>query len=233
MLNASVVFVTLLTNSITTEYSLNTERWVKQLLCVGVAHNDIMILVTPNVNVKRLQKYNVHIHTVPAISVGTKIARYKLTPTKIYLWTLIQYKKVIYYDTDMFFFRNPYECYSLCPIQAKLCVVSDPAANFPKSDPNYFNSGFMILSPSLETFNFLKSNIHIANGKTFSDQDMLNIVFKNTHTFVDSKCNLLHAPDDFPNIAKSKSVVAVHEKFIFFARLIPDNHPIRLCINTN
>lgn len=237
VISQTVIFVTLLTNSVqeSREHSENTERWVQQLLCLNVSATDIMVLVTDDVDAEtktKLKLMGVHIREVTTIKVdGT--ARYERTTTKIYLWTLVEYDKVVYYDSDMWFFKSPSECVCECLVTAELCVVADPAGKWPHSDPNYFNSGFMILKPSMKTFELLRSNIRLAQHQTFGDQDLLNNVFSHNHHFLPSgrKCNFLHAPDDAPNVPRTDNdIVAVHEKVRHMQGLIPSDHWLRSCV---
>ena len=235
MTNATaVIFATLLTSSLreSPEHCSNVERWVKQLLCVDVHRENIAVLVTRNVDtstVTRLRELGARVHTVPVVSVsGT--ARYRRTTTKIYLWTLVQYERIVYYDADMFFFQSPYLCLSACPESAELCAVSDPAATFPRHDPNYFNSGFMVLRPGLKTFQELKRNVHLAVGQTFGDQALFNRIFARRRVLVSKNCNFLHVADDLPGVARSREVVAVHEKVRFMRRLLPRGHRVSRCV---
>lgn len=154
--------------------------------------------------------------------------------TKIWLWSLVTWKKVVYYDSDMFFLKPPWECAAECPDDADLCAVADPLGALlqgHKADYNYINAGFLILKPSRQTFRWLKANVKRAYHRRFPDQDMLNEMFHNNIYTLPKKCNFLHSATDYRGIASSKDVVAVHEKMREMKGMIPQDHFLRRCIH--
>lgn len=149
----------------------------------------------------------------------------------MWLWSLVKWKKVVYYDSDMFFLKPPWECASECPDTAELCAVSDPVGKWPASDPKYINTGFMVIKPSREKFEWLKQHTKMSHHRTFGDQDMLNDVFRENNVKLPKKCNFLHSPDDFRDVARTENdVVAVHEKMGQMRNMIPEGHFLRRCI---
>ena len=233
---AGVVFVTLLSGSSYhgVPYTTNVMNWVKQLQCHGVPNSSILVLVADSVSPADnavVAELGVPLRHVPTIETPAGDARYFTTSTKIWLWDLIQWEKVVYYDSDMFFLRAPWECATECPDSADLCAVSDPAGTWPRSDPKYINTGFLVIKPSKEKFEWLKRNVHKAHNRQFGDQDMLNDLFRDNNIKLPKKCNFLHAPEDYRDVANSRSVVAVHEKMGHMRSMIPPGHFLRKCIS--
>ena len=236
--NTSLVFATLLTTSpdgLLDDYTLMTENFVKQLQCYNVPRDNILVLATSDVPAearRKISRHGVHVRAVPPLSVNAGNARYRNTCSKIWLWKLTNWDRVVYYDSDMVFLQSPVACALKCPVGTNLCAVPDPVGTWPSPDPDYFNSGHMVLSPSRETFDWLKENIGKATGRQFGDQDMLNNMFRNNYTKVHKDCNFLHVLEDLPNFAVSRtSVVAVHEKLRRVTSSIPNKHFLRKCIN--
>mmetsp|Transcript_32891 Transcript_32891/g.86088 ORF Transcript_32891/g.86088 Transcript_32891/m.86088 type:complete len:243 (-) Transcript_32891:21-749(-) len=231
-----VVFVTLLSGGSYhgVSYTQNVVNWVKQLRCHGVPDSSILVLVADSVKPEEhaaMAALRVPLRHVPTVVTPAGDARYHKTSTKIWLWHLTEWKKVVYYDSDMFFLKAPWECAAECPDTADLCAVSDPVGTWPRADPKYINTGFLVIKPSREKFEWLKQNTIKAHHRQFGDQDMLNDLFRDNNVKLPKKCNFLHAPEDFRDIATSKDVVAVHEKMGHMKSMIPANHFLRKCID--
>jgi glycogenin glucosyltransferase len=94
------------------------------------------------------------------------------TFTKIALWHQIQYRKIVYLDADTLPLRAPDELFE----------VAAPFAAAPEIGfPDCFNSGVMVLEPSIEVHAALL--ILAAEGTSFDggDQGLLNIYFEDFH----------------------------------------------------
>jgi hypothetical protein len=227
---ATTAYATLLSAGTSlSPYVAMVTSWVRQLLCHGIQGRNIVVLVASNVPqdaYSHLASLNVTLRRVPVLT-ATGTSRYSDTCTKLWIWSLTAWSRVVYYDADVFFLRSPEACAAMCPSDATLCAVRDPAGAWPRRDDRYFNSGFMVIRPSNATLAFLQSNVHRANGRTFGDQDLLNDVFKPDYVALPRICNFLHASDDAPRAVNSG--VAVHEKLDVIRSLVPHEHRIRRC----
>lgn len=85
--------------------------------------------------------------------------------TKINLWRLTQFNKIVYIDADVVALRAPDELFDR---RASFAAVSDIGW------PDIFNSGVMVLNPDMGTFWALQSLA--ASGDSFdgADQGLLN-----------------------------------------------------------
>lgn len=108
--------------------------------------------------------------------------------------------------------------------------MSDPVGTWPHPDPEYINTGFLVIKPSKVKFEWLKRNVKRAHNRQFGDQDMLNDLFRKKSVKLPKKCNFLHAPEDYRDVVNSREVVAVHEKMIHMRNMIPSDHFLRRCI---
>lgn len=92
--------------------------------------------------------------------------------TKINLWKLTQFRKIVYVDADMVALRAPDELFD---------VDADFAAAPDAGWPDCFNSGLMVLKPSTDTFDQLTKLA--SQGESFdgADQGLLNQHFPNWH----------------------------------------------------
>ena len=123
----------------------------------------------------------------PASNVGHP--RYAQVHAKFLLWKL-PYERVAYYDLDVIVKRPASRCSDLCPSEKDLCAVKDTIAMglLGKSrDDVYFNSGVLILTPSLQTFRRLRRQA--IDGNRFADQDALNRAFKDQWHELPPACN--------------------------------------------
>jgi len=92
--------------------------------------------------------------------------------SKLLMWGLTMYDKVIYLDADTIVVRNMDHLFQ-CP---NLCVVVRHSERF--------NSGVMALRPSDDVLNDMLSKIHTLPSYTGGDQGFLNVYFSE---FIDAK----------------------------------------------
>ncbi|KAF4628562.1 hypothetical protein G7Y89_g9591 [Cudoniella acicularis] len=93
------------------------------------------------------------------------------TFTKINLWKLVQFRKIIYVDADMVALRAPDELFDL------------PDAFSAAPDigwPDIFNTGFMVLTPNMGDYYALLAMAQRGISFDGADQGLLNMHFKNT-----------------------------------------------------
>ena len=88
--------------------------------------------------------------------------------TKINLWQQIQYRKIVYLDADIIALRAPDELFNL-----EHTLAAAPDIGW----PDYFNSGVMVLTPSMSEYWSLHTLA--ASGTSFdgADQGLLNQYF--------------------------------------------------------
>ncbi|KAJ6074754.1 uncharacterized protein N7446_002531 [Penicillium canescens] len=94
------------------------------------------------------------------------------TFTKVELWRLTQYKRVVYIDCDIVALRAPDELLSL---------DADFAAAPDVGWPDCFNSGLMVLRPNLQDYYALKALAERGISFDGADQGLLNMHFRDWH----------------------------------------------------
>lgn len=88
--------------------------------------------------------------------------------TKLNIWNLTQYEKVVYIDADCIVMDNVDELFSL---QSDFAACPDI---FP---PDKFNAGVLVIRPSIERFQWLVSNISRLSSYDGGDTGFLNACF--------------------------------------------------------
>ncbi|KAI2719056.1 CAZyme family GT8 [Penicillium roqueforti] len=94
------------------------------------------------------------------------------TFTKIELWRLTQYQRVVYLDCDIIALRAPDELLSL---EADFAAAPDVGW------PDCFNSGMMVLRPNLQDYYALRALAQRGISFDGADQGLLNMHFKDWH----------------------------------------------------
>lgn len=94
------------------------------------------------------------------------------TFTKIELWNLTQYERVVYIDCDVVALRAPDELFAL-----DVNFAAAPDVGW----PDCFNSGFMVLRPNLQDYYSLKALAERGISFDGADQGLLNMHFKDWH----------------------------------------------------
>lgn len=228
-----IAFVTLFTGGSyqNVDFQLNIENWVRQLHWHGIPN--IVIMATPDVKFEALapmRKLGARIKWIPTVRVPTtRIGdkRYATCPSKIHLWRLTEWKRVVYYDSDMFFLQSPVLCEHLCPVDAQVCAVMDSGV-VSQSNPRYFNAGYMIIRPSLKQFIHLQKNIHKAQDHRFVEQDLFNEMLRNMTVLLPEKCNVLLGIRKNPDFS---TAIALHGKLWELEPILPRKHWLRDCIS--
>jgi glycogenin glucosyltransferase len=93
------------------------------------------------------------------------------TFTKLNLWKLVQFRKIVYVDADMVAIRAPDELFDI------------PHAFSAAPDigwPDIFNSGLMVLTPNMGDYYALLAMAQRGISFDGADQGLLNMHFKNT-----------------------------------------------------
>lgn len=142
------------------------------------------------------------------------LKHYKYMLTKLHIWTLVNYKQVMYYDADFVFFSNPSSAFLEC--NTSICATIDWGLR--EKNDRYFNAGFLVIRPGMDAFHNLMSKKHLAEGKRFAEQDMLNIVYRGMWQQLNPKYNYMHVT----RRGLSRDVVAIHEKVWILRSKYPD-----------
>jgi glycogenin glucosyltransferase len=90
------------------------------------------------------------------------------TFTKIALWKQVQFRKIVFVDADALCLRAPDELFDL-----DTSFAAAPDAGWPDT----FNSGVLVLEPSLEVFDVLLEMAKGAESMDGGDQGLLNLYF--------------------------------------------------------
>ena len=180
--------------------------WVANLRHFNVT-DDIVVMATSDVKESVLsvvKHLGVKIVMVERLSSTGSYEGYAPMVTKIALWSLVEYEQVAYYDSDHLYLKTPEHVFNECGSN-EFCAVQDPGIPW-----KYFNAGFMLLRPNMNKHHSLYVQRNAANGKGLAEQDMLNSIFKDIWTPLESKHNIMlvtRAKLENPN------AVAVHEKW--------------------
>lgn len=119
-------------------------------------------------NIELLEKNGcipILVEEIPSPYKGTN-QRWKTTFSKLNVWKL-NYSKVIFLDADCLVFENVDELFEL----KQLSAVLDP-------NTDYFNSGVMVIEPSISIFQDMIKKIGILPSYDESDQGFLNSYFE-------------------------------------------------------
>jgi glycogenin len=92
------------------------------------------------------------------------------TLTKLNLWSLEQYARVVFLDADTLVLQNIDHLFDL---PKDITFAASPELGF----PDCFNSGFMVLSPSATTLAELKKLAGEVESFDGGDQGLLNVYF--------------------------------------------------------
>ncbi|ROT40108.1 nucleotide-diphospho-sugar transferase [Sodiomyces alkalinus F11] len=101
--------------------------------------------------------------------------------TKIHLWKLTQFSRIVYLDADVLAYRAPDELFD---IPAPFSAAPDVGW------PDVFNTGVMVLSPSLDDYHVLMAMAERGLSFDGADQGLLNIHFKNSYNRISFTYNV-------------------------------------------
>ncbi|EGG03486.1 putative glycogenin [Melampsora larici-populina 98AG31] len=186
---APYAFVTMLTSDPYLPGCLVTAHSIKQSEKDNAAQDfDLVCLITLDSvsveSIKALRKvYNLVI-SVDAISSSNKdelnlLGRQDLsgTITKIHIWRLVQYQKVIYVDADTLILKSISHLFQL---------PNEFSASPDTGWPDCFNSGLMVIQPNLDVFDRLYAFFFERGSWDGGDQGVLNDFFSSDdETFED------------------------------------------------
>ena len=143
--------------------------------------SDIIILTTPEVSssVKNSLKSlgSITVDITEPVRYPFRVTRARLAIkkpcrySKLLLWKMTQYSRVVYFDIDLLFLKNVDELFS----HPELSAVPD------SNPPDKFNSGIFVAEPSLETFEKMMQHIDLPSYNV-GDQGFLNAFYKDWYT---------------------------------------------------
>lgn len=93
--------------------------------------------------------------------------------SKVRLWQLTSYSKVVYYDSDFLILRDHDD---LCHLSSGVAAVEN-YSSFKDKFTGDFNSGMLAITPSFEVFEELYNYSQTKKTPTGGDQPMLNKFF--------------------------------------------------------
>eukprot|EP01035_Chromulina_nebulosa_P018961 gene18961-24771_t len=128
------------------------------------------VIEVPTYNCNHIPNLNSSEYDLTSSKYVKGITRWMKTCTKFAVWGLIQYERVIFMDSDTIVVGYIDDC--IYKYQDYLFLASPET--FP---PDTFNSGFMLLKPSLDTLNLLLHLNSIVGSAEGGDQGVLNNAF--------------------------------------------------------
>ncbi|KAI9608887.1 hypothetical protein H4Q26_005078 [Puccinia striiformis f. sp. tritici PST-130] len=179
-LMASWAFVTLLTSDSYLPGALVTASSIKESEKELTRKYDLVCLVTLDSvsvqSIKALRQVYDLVISVEEIRSGHAEHELKLlgrqdlssTMTKIHIWRLTQYEKVIYLDSDTLLLKSISHLFELAPPFSACADIGWP---------DCFNSGLMVISPSNETFGKIFQHFLSHGSWDGGDQGLLNDYF--------------------------------------------------------
>jgi inositol 3-alpha-galactosyltransferase len=125
--------------------------------------------------------------------------------SKLRLWEIVEYEKMIYLDADIQVFENIDNLFDMedgyfysvvdciCEMSNQPCheKIQWPSESLGQSPPYYFNGGMFMFEPSLETYHQLLDTFNSVPSTSFAEQDLLNVFFKGNSKALDPAYNLL------------------------------------------
>ena len=170
---------------------------------------ELLCLINENIteeNIQYLEYFNIEYKKVKAIKYETEyhINNWKNTFDKLNIFSLTEYDKIVYLDSDMIILENIDELFNLEP----LTMASDK----PYHDDSY-NSGIMVIKPNLKDYKGLLKRtkewdeMHVRN---LGDQNIINDYFKDIKVLDDNYNHMRY-------ISKEKSLYydVYSDSFIF------------------
>ena len=150
-----------------------------ELLCLineDISEESKKILDYFNIKYKIINKLEYKVNSIPVFK------HWYNTFDKLNIFTLTEYKKIIYLDSDLLILSNIDELADYKPIA--MC----------KDRPfsNNYNSGVMVVEPNLEDYYNLKQLMikSMINNKPIGDQNIINQYFRNINE-IPQKFNLM------------------------------------------
>ncbi|XP_047083507.1 galactinol synthase 1-like [Lolium rigidum] len=131
-------------------------------------------------------------------------AYYVINYSKLRIWELVEYDRMVYLDADVQVYENIDHLFDLEPghlyaVRDCFCEGTwseqcrDRVAFWPEPPPLYFNAGVFVHEPSLATAEALLDKLAVTEPTAFAEQDFLNTFFRNVYKPIPPAYNLLLA----------------------------------------
>ena len=147
-------------------------------------NRDIIVFITSNIwenledPLKQLGTIPLRIPSVPNPSKSRTRKHLRDNFTKLRAWQLSEYSRIIYCDSDFIFTRNSDDLFSHPGKVVAGRNFYSTAGEWP--DPDYFNAGYMVLTPSTETYCDMILAAENFESRTGGDQPFQNIFWGDT-----------------------------------------------------
>ncbi|KAG5176061.1 nucleotide-diphospho-sugar transferase, partial [Tribonema minus] len=176
----------------------------------------VVVLVTPEISpaeralftqagaiVTEVEKFTVPNPAWPA---------YNDVATKLHVWTLLQYSRIVYLDSDIVVCSQPDRILDACPVGSTFCAVLDQGQNGERE--GFCNTGVFVVQPNMSVFQELNANKSAMADLRYADQDWLNQIYSN-YTHLDDRFNEASALrfDNKMRQCRVGSTVFMHGKF--------------------
>lgn len=157
---------------------------------------DIIVMVTPNIWStigSALRSMGIIVVEINAVSNPNHHTghHFRDNYTKLRIWQLAQYKKIVYSDSDFIYVKNSDD---LCELPG---AVSAGRNYYTKKktwpDPDYFNAGFMVITPGVDTYCDMMESSKDFVSPTGGDQPFQNYYWKDVWEELDYKYDGVNA----------------------------------------
>jgi alpha-N-acetylglucosamine transferase len=170
MNNPGFAYVSLLTHE--TNYNYVYGAAVHAMQITARSRYPYLILVTPNITERTrqfLQANGAQVREVEPIEADSiKASRYRFAYSKLRVYSLTEYKRILFLDLDMLLMNELDELFEL---PEGFYAVADWALN----KVNYFNSGLFLANPDAEVFGRMVEALERdSRDDGFGDQGFLN-----------------------------------------------------------
>jgi lipopolysaccharide biosynthesis glycosyltransferase len=191
-----VAFVTLVTNN---EYVVGALVLAWTLRNKSGSSVPVVVLVTEFVSEEgraALARAGLVVKPVPIIKNPTRVllsgpahSAWSDVYTKLHVWSLTEYKKVVFLDADMLVLKDLRHLFAKPELSAAPEFAGSPLA---------FNAGLMVLAPSKATYKALTSGLS-GDSLTYdgADQGYLNEYFLDRWNLLPGTYNLLRCPNHY------------------------------------
>ena len=158
---------------------------------VGLNDIDVLVLVTndfDSIEMNRVETFverhpKLKIKRVAPVSLPPDASR-SLTPaqksvlanqlTKLQMWSLFEYSKVLYVDVNCAFVQDPLGAFGLCE-RSSLCASPLSTGGKGKVSSSEFSTSLMVISPSTEQHNALLDAVDAFQGDVKADTSLLSL----------------------------------------------------------
>lgn len=159
--------------------SLKESQVVTSTLIIGMCDSSTSMINAAVVELAKYPNINYEIHNFPYLeSIGDLRERWNKNWSKLFLWSIIDYKVIFYIDLDVLFLENVNDAFSL---KIDSYLGSSDSGHYNPPNTKLMNGGVFLMNPSLETLKLLIST----RSQNISDyawwhaeQGLFNFVFR-------------------------------------------------------